>query len=175
MTAIRVGGKSYQPHEIIEQAKKARGWFAAIAAFSFVNSLLITFGAKVSFVIGLGVTQVVDAVVAAIREEAGASSATALSVIGLAINLCILGLVMVIWWACGKGSKMAYIIGMVLYGLDGLLFVLVADWIGVGFHAFFLFMLWGGYRFMREWRNAEAFMSRPIEVPPPETYVAPTA
>jgi hypothetical protein len=157
MTEIQIAGKSYQP-----------------AAFSLINSLLIMFGAEVSFVIGLGATQVVDAVVAVMREEVAASSAAVLSAVGLAINLCLIGVVMAIWWACGRGSTAAYVVGMVLYGFDGLLFVLVGDWIGVGFHVFFLFMLWGGYRFMREWRNAETFLARPAAGPPPETYVAPT-
>jgi hypothetical protein len=175
MTAIEIAGKSYQPNEIIEHAKKARGWFVAIAAFSFVNSLLIMFGAEVSFVIGLGATQVVDAIVAVMREEMASSAAAVASAIGLLINLCIIGVVMVIWWASGRGSTAAYIVGMVLYGLDGLIFLLVGDWIGVGFHVFFLFMLWGGYRFMREWRNAQAFLAHESPMPPPETYVAPTA
>ncbi len=174
MTAIQVGAKSYKPDEIIEHAKKARGWFAAIAAFSFINSLLIMFGAEVSFVIGLGATQVVDAIVAVMREEIGPSAAAVVSAIGLLTNLCIIGVVMVIWWASGRGSTAAYIVGMVLYGLDGLIFLLVGDWIGVGFHVFFLFMLWSGYRFMREWRNAQAFLKHESPMPPPETYFTPT-
>ena len=129
MTAIEIAGKSYQPNEIIEQAKKARGWFAAIAAFSFINSLLIMFGAEVSFVIGLGVTQVVDAVVMAIREEVGVASASALSVVGMGINLCILGVVMVIWWFCGKGSRPAYIIGMVILIFFPELTTFLPDWL----------------------------------------------
>ncbi len=174
MTAIRIGRKSYRPNEIIEHAKKARGWFAAIAALSFVNSLLIMFGAEMTFVIGLGATQVVDAIVAATRQEAAASAATVLSVIGLAINLCIIGVVMVIWWAAGRGSAAAYLVGMVLYALDGLIFLLAQDWIGVGFHVFFLAMLWGGYRFMREWARAESILAQTPPGPQPETYVTPT-
>ncbi len=174
MTAIQIAGKSFEPHEIIEHAKKARGWFAAIAAFSIVNSLLIMFGAEVSFVIGLGATQVVDAIMAVTRQEAGASAATALTVVGFGINLCIIGVVMLIWWASGKGSTTAYLVGMVLYALDGLIFVLVQDWIGVGFHVFFLAMLWGGYRFMREWARAESILSQTPPGPQPETFFTPT-
>jgi hypothetical protein len=173
MTAIEIAGKSYEPREIVEQAKKARGWFAAIAAFSFVNSLLIMFGVEVSFVIGLGATQVVDAIVAVTREQGGASVGAVVSVIGLLMNLCIIGMVVFIWWASGRGSTAAYIVGMVLYALDGFIFLAVGDWIGVGFHVFFLFMLWGGFRFMREWRKAEAFLGQAAPGPQPETYVTP--
>ncbi len=159
MTAIQIGGKPYEPHQVIEQAKKGRGWFAAIAAFSLVNSLLVLFGAELSFVIGLGVTQMVDAIVAFMREQADPSVTAALAVVGLAINLCIIAVVLLIWWAAGKGIAAAYLVGMVLYALDGLIFVLVGDWIGVGFHVFFLFMLWGGYQFMRRWREAEGLLA----------------
>ncbi|MFQ5608913.1 MAG: hypothetical protein ACE5F8_01425 [Woeseiaceae bacterium] len=44
----------------------------------------------------------------------------------------------------------AYILGMIVYALDGLIFVLVQDWVSVGFHAFVLFMLWGGYGVTKE-------------------------
>jgi hypothetical protein len=48
-----------------------------------------------------------------------------------------------------RGSATAFVVGMVLYALDALVFVLVGDWIAVGFHAFVLFMLWGGYAVLR--------------------------
>ena len=38
---------------------------------------------------------------------------------------------------------------MVLYLADSMVYVLARDWIGVGFHAFVLFMLWSGYATLR--------------------------
>ena len=49
-------------------------------------------------------------------------------------------------------SVAAFVAGMVLYALDALLFVIVGDWIAVGFHAFVLFMLWGGLSMLRAMR-----------------------
>jgi hypothetical protein len=57
---------------------------------------------------------------------------------------------------------------MVLYALDGLIFLAVKDWIGVGFHVFFLFGLWGGYRFMRQRRKAEELLAQAAPDPQPE-------
>lgn len=38
----------------------------------------------------------------------------------------------------------AFKLGILFYALDGLIFLAVGDWIGVGFHVFVLFFLWGG-------------------------------
>jgi len=61
MANIEVHKKSFEPKEVISEANKACGWFAAIAIFSLINSLLIFFKSSVSFVIGLGITMIVDA------------------------------------------------------------------------------------------------------------------
>jgi hypothetical protein len=39
---------------------------------------------------------------------------------------------------------------MILFGLDGLLLVLIQDWVGVGFHAFALLMIGRGYTAARQ-------------------------
>ena len=57
------------PVDINAQAKKACGWFAAIAAFSVINSLLIFFKSQVTFVIGLGITTIIDGFMSGMREE----------------------------------------------------------------------------------------------------------
>src|SRR5215475_4582039 len=48
------------------------------------------------------------------------------------------------------GHCWAFVLGMVLFGLDGLLFVLIQDWVGVGFHAFALLMIGRGYAAARQ-------------------------
>ena len=43
---------------------------------------------------------------------------------------------------------------MVLYALDGLLFLLVGDWISIAFHAFALVCIGKGYQALRTLRRA---------------------
>ena len=155
MAKIAVRGNDYEPREVVERAKKASGWFAAIALFSVVNSVLVLLNAKVSFVIGLGATQVVDALLLGVRESAAGAVEAVCTLIAVAVNLVIIGLVMLIWWLSKRGNAIAYVIGMVLYLLDTAIFLLVQDWVGVGFHVFFLAMLWGGYGFVRAWNVAQ--------------------
>jgi hypothetical protein len=160
MTTMDIGGKPHEAQAVVEHAKKARQWFAFIAGLSLVNSVLALVGTEWGFAIGLGVTQIVDVFVAVAREEAGAAGATAFTVVGFVVNLFIIGLVMLVWWLAGRGSTTAYLVGMICYALDALLFVWVRDWIGVGLHAFFLYGMWGGYQFMREWPRARQLLSQ---------------
>jgi len=47
---------------IILRMRRGAGWFLTIAILSGVNSVLQLFDAKIRFIFGLGITQVVDAV-----------------------------------------------------------------------------------------------------------------
>jgi hypothetical protein len=161
-TASRV---QYSPQDIILRSRKASGWYALICAFSAVNSVLHLAGGTVRFVVGLGVTQVVDAVLAEAQKQAGAPVAAVAAGLGVAINLAILGVLVVIWQLSKRGSATAYVIGMMLYLLDTLIFVLVRDWVGAGFHVFFLAMLWGGYGFVKQHRAAEQALLQPVAQP----------
>lgn len=166
MSAIQIGPKSYEPQQVIEQAAKGSGWFAAIALFSFINSILMLFKAKISFVIGLGVTQVVDAIVSIGREQTSGAAGAVMGLLGLCINLVLIGVIVTIWLLSKRGNRTAYLVGMVLYLLDGLIFLMVRDWVGVGFHAFFLFGLWGGYAFVKEFHRAQQLLSESLSQTP---------
>jgi hypothetical protein len=55
----------------------------------------------------------------------------------------------------------------VLYALDGLLFLLVQDWLSLAFHAFALFCIFGGHSALKRLRQlqpepAETMSSEPI-------------
>lgn len=166
MLDIVVHKKSYDPKEVIRRAQKACGWFAAIAVFSLINSLLIFFKSRISFLIGLGITMVIDGLIAVLHQHTiGSAFATAVAtVIGFVINLGLIGVFVLIWFLSRRGSRSAYIIGMVLYLLDALLFWLFGDWFGLVFHAFFLYALAGGYAFIKARAQAEILLSA---TPPP--------
>ncbi len=161
MSSIAVGSKSYQPEAVIQHAGKACSWFAIIAAFSAVNSILVLADAKFNFFVGLGATQVVDALLAIARERAQPQIAGIMTAIGLLVNLGIIGVLVAIWQLSKRGSAPAYVIGMVLYLLDTLIFLAVGYWAGAALHAFFLMSLWGGYAFVRQRPRAEQALSQP--------------
>jgi hypothetical protein len=94
--------------------------------------------------------------------------ATVITAIGLVVNLGILGVIVAIWQLAKRGSIITYIVGMVLYLLDTVIFLLVGDWFGAAFHVLFLAMLWGGYGFVRQRSSAEQALAQPEVNPEPQ-------
>lgn len=164
MGNMTIAGKEYTPQEVIAQAERAPGVLGAIAGFSLLNSVLLLFNVDMMFVIGLGSTFVIDALLYTARQEAEGGPMLVLTVIGLTINAAIIGLFLLLWWLSRRGSRAAYITAGVLYLLDGLIFLLLQDWMGVGFHVFFLFLLFGGYNFVKHRAEAAAHLRAMPEV-----------
>ena len=159
MDTIKIGNKNFMSQDIIAQSAKAPGWFLAIAVFSLINTVLHLFKSDVNFVIGLGITLLVDAIIISARNEGSGPVPAILTVAGIVINLLFVGILFLIWGLSKRGSKTAFIVGMVLYLLDGLLFFLFKDWIGLGFHVFFLIMLWQGFNFLKNKPLAEHLLA----------------
>ena len=121
------------------QRRNGAQWFYWVAALSLINCVVALTGAQWRFILGLGVTQVVQ------ELSPGAAAVTA----GL-VSLAVIGLFAFIGYQAVKGRGWAFITGMALYALDGAIFLLVQDWVGVGFHAFALVMIGRGYAASRE-------------------------
>jgi len=127
---------------IILRMRRGAGWFLTIAILSGVNSVLQIFDAKIRFIFGLGITQVVDVVAHQMGQN---GTLVVISVDGLFIVMLIL---------CSKwakaGSQGAFVGGMIAYGLDGVLLLFFSMWLEAAVHAYALWMIWQGYRAARE-------------------------
>jgi len=119
------------------KAKSGANWFFWIAALSLINSIMTMAGTEWGFIMGLGITQVFDAVGA---ELGGARFVT------FAMSVLCAGVFVFFGAMANKRLGWAYVTGMVLYAMDGLWFLLVGDLLGVGFHVFVLFWVFNGYR-----------------------------
>jgi hypothetical protein len=132
------------------------GWFFWIAALSLINSAILLGGGDRHFVVGLGVTLVTDSVASAIAEEnpeiAGVTKGVAFG-----FDLFVAAIVCLFGWLSRRGILPIFALGMFLYLLDGLIYVLVGDWMSVGFHAFVLFGMWSGFS---AYRQMKAIKSR---------------
>jgi len=116
--------------------KSGAGWFIWIAALSVVNSVVGWVGGGVHFIVGLGVTQVVDV----LAKQQG-SSGLLLEVI---INGLVVGIFALFWNFAGKGQSWAFILGMSLYAIDGLLLLFFRDIFSVAFHGYALYRIYQG-------------------------------
>lgn len=123
------------------QLKSGASWFYWIAGLSIINSIIALTGSGVGFILGLGITQFIDAFAQSL-EGSGKMVAIFLDVVAA-------GIFVLFGVFANKRHTWAFIVGMLLYALDGLLFLLVQDWLGLGFHAFALFCLFRGFQACR--------------------------
>lgn len=124
-------------------------WFYWIAGLSLINSVILLSGNDRHFVVGLGVTLVAD-VIAKVASEHNPEVATLLKAIAFGFDLVVIFGVVLVGWLARKRYQVVFALGMILYLLDGMIYVLVGDWMSVGFHAFVLFCLWSGFASFRQ-------------------------
>ncbi len=138
--------------------KNGAGWFLAIAGLSILNSVLTLGRTHFSFIFGLGITQIVDA----IGRQNGATGST----LGLIVNVFIAGVFVLLWNFARKGEKWAFLVGMALYAIDGLILLPFKDYLSAAFHAYALFRIYGGMQgipALEQVRQALAPAGAPIE------------
>jgi hypothetical protein len=121
----------------VPQIRSSAAWFYWIAALSLVNSISAVSGSTWRFILGLGITQIFDAM--------GNHSASSGRMISLTMDLITAGILVVLGRFAQQGKTWAFGVGMVAFALDGLIFLLGHDWIGVAFHAFVLYRLYSGF------------------------------
>ncbi|MBI5381251.1 MAG: hypothetical protein HZA31_05065 [Opitutae bacterium] len=135
-------------------------WFWWIVGLSCVNTLVQHSGGSVNFVIGLGFTQVADAI---FREA---------KPIAFAIDALALGFFFAMGWYATKGRQWAFITGLVFYSLDALIYVAVQDWMSAAFHGLALYFIIRATKLLRaaiqEARTAAAAPATPVPPPVPE-------
>lgn len=87
--------------------------------------------------------------------------AVLIRVIAFAINLAAAGFFVLMGLVARRGHIWAFIVGMVLYAVDGLIFLLVGDWWSIAFH---LFALWGLFRGIQATRQLRDLPARDTPV-----------
>ena len=128
--------------------KGGANWFYWIAGLSVANSLISLFQGGWGFIFGLGITQIVDAIAAVILEEQG-DAAGLIRIIALGTSVFFSGFFALFGWLTNRGQGWAFILGMTLYLLDGLLMLWAQDWMGLAFHGFALYCMFNGYTALR--------------------------
>ena len=121
-----------------KRVKSGGSWFYWVAALSLVNSVVAFSGGGGGFVIGLSVTQFMDAM---LSDNGGSAKA-----IGLVLGLLAAGVFALFGVFACKRHVWAFIVGMVLYGLDTVLTVIAEQWLGLAFHGWVLVSLFIGTR-----------------------------
>jgi hypothetical protein len=124
-------------------------WFFWIFGLSLINTVVYLLGKTFTFVLGLGVTQIVDGFMYALASELG-TGGSVVRLIGFVIDVFIAGIFLLIGILGRKRNRTAIIIGMILYAVDGIILLLFQDFLSAGFHAFALVGIWNGLRSISE-------------------------
>jgi hypothetical protein len=120
------------------RVRSGAGWLFAVAGFSVINSTLVFFNANLHFIVGLGITQIADGV----GKRAGSGGAIA----GFIVSLFMAGLFALFGKFAREENQWAFIAGMVIYGLDGLIFLAFGEMLDLAFHAFAIYCMFQGLR-----------------------------
>jgi len=142
-----------QTAQLKARIRVSADWFFWIAALSIINSVIMQVGGGLRFIVGLGITSVVDEIIA--KQPSNIHAA------GWVVNIVIAG-VFVLFGKFGReGKKPAFIIGMVLYAADGLLMAMAQVWLGVAFHAYALFRIYQGLAAVNALESVQQSMATP--------------
>lgn len=145
---------------LMAKGKKGAHWFYWVAALSLVTSVIILGGGQTHFVIGLGITLLASVIVSSMAQQAPEAALTLQIIAGI---FCFLVSAVVAWfgWMSAKRYTAVMGIGMGLYFLDGTLYLLIQDWMSIGFHAFALYCMWVGLSAFRELNALEKSLASP--------------
>ena len=131
---------STEQQQLEAQSRRGAFWFYWIAGLSLVNSALAFAGQDWRFIIGLGMSQIIDTL--ATRAGRGWTAA-------LLFDAPLIGGVVLLGTRAVRGHAWAFLLGVSLYGLDGLISLLAHDWLGLGFHVFVVIMILKGFQAAR--------------------------
>lgn len=140
------------------QLRTGANWFFWIAALSVVNSIIVLAEGDRSFVIGLGITQVVNGIAIVIGQN-NPDMATVLKAAAVVVTCLAAAVVATFGFGARRRMSWVFILGMTLYAMDGLLYLLFLDFFSFGFH---LFALWGIFRGLRACRELNAMDLAPL-------------
>ncbi len=161
-TDVPEGDQAEKPNPILQaqmqilqsRVKAGANWYYAIALLSLVNAVIFMTGNYRYAVIGLGLTPWIDSLSAQLIKN-NPQLTILIQAFDLLLNILAAGVFAWFGYQAHKRRKWAYPLGMSVYLLDGILFLLAQDLLGFGFHLFGLFGLYQGMRAMQELKKRE--------------------
>ena len=127
----------------------AARWFWWIAGLSLVNTVLFHSGSDLNFVVGLGITTLVNVVFANNLPVA------------IVLAVAAIAFYFVIGLLAQQERLWAFYLGLVIYVLDALVYVVAEDWMPVAFHALAIFYIAKGVLQLRGRHGTSIAQSEP--------------
>jgi len=138
-----------------QQFRNGVNQFYWIAGLSLVNTIISLSGGGVTFVIGLAITQFIDAFVRSWIQDVGPVTGNIISMFGLFLDLAIAGMFILFGILGRKRLGKVILFGLILYAMDGLIFLAFQDWFAFIFHVILLISLIRGYNALNQLKKLE--------------------
>lgn len=135
-----------QANLIDPEVRKGANWFYWKAALTVINSIIILTGTIWTFFLGLGITQIIQGFAIGIADEMGTKGISGVHLIAFVISLFCAGFVGLLGYFAGHGQKWAYIFGLVIFILDGFLYLITGSILGVIIHGIGIYSLANGLK-----------------------------
>jgi len=149
-TGATVSSRDLLRFQLLQRRGSGGSWFYWIGGASILNSVLNAAGTEWGLAVGLGLTYLIDGFAEAL------SNTVRTPIYAFIIDVAIAGGFLLIGRAARRGNLSWYAVGIGLYLLDGLLFVLAEDILGIAVHAIAVFGLVSGWRAARALKRVEA-------------------
>jgi hypothetical protein len=157
--------------ELSQRYKSGANWFYWIAGLTLITSIIGLMGVGWRFFLSLGTTQLIDAIAAVTSESLG----NATKVIAIVLDIFITAMFAAFGVLANKKQLWAYIVGMAVFLMDGLVSLAIFDWIGIIVHGIVLVVMFRGYQAGRELVAIENAMAQAAVQAPPAPAPAPAA
>jgi hypothetical protein len=132
-------------------------WFYWVAALSMINSIISLNDGSWGFLAGLGMTQLISGLAVGLSQDLGG----AVTIVALVLDALVAGFFVMLGWFAQRHQTWAFILGLVVYGLDGVIFLLVQDWFPLAFHGFVLFCIFRGLSAHLKWKELQSEVLAP--------------
>jgi hypothetical protein len=140
-----------------KQARNGAHGFFFIAALSLVNSYFVLRGIPLRFIAGLGIAQIVDVFATELVLNIGTRG----FIVGFLVNVLIAGIFVLFGVFARRLHTWSFLVGMVLYALDGVLLLFFRDFLGMGFHLVVLFFIYKGFSASRTLQRVQHTKEQP--------------
>lgn len=137
----------YAQHAALNESyKSGANWFYWIAGLTLITSIMSLLGGGWRFFLSLGTTQLIDAIAYAAAGDLGEAT----KVIAMVLDIFIIAMFVAFGVLANKRQFWVYMLGMVVFGLDGLVSLVISDWLGAGMHVLALVFMFRGYQAGRQ-------------------------
>lgn len=143
------------------QQRVGANWFFWIAGLSLVTTMILLFGGNINFVVGLAVTAIFAGLAADFSQNVDPGAVLVIKAVAFAACALAASVFAGFGFFARRGHVWAFIVGMFLYLLDGLIYLALGDLLSTAFHAYVLFCLFQGCKAARILNSAPATISEP--------------